>query len=230
MGIENADTANKRSKRYVHAAGWQALTRLYDPVLAMTMREQRFRGAMKGRAGADLPSQGTAVDVGCGTGTFAIALAAERPDVHAIGVDGDAAILGLARQKRGAGPVEWRQGLAQDLPLADGVADVLTMSLLLHHLLTAEKRDALTEARRVLKPGGWLHIADWGRPHDPLMSGAFFVAQAVDGFDRTRDHRAGRVPELIAEAGFGSVERYERLRTAFGSLDIWAATSAEEAG
>ena len=79
------------------------------------------------------------------------------------------------------------------------------------------------EIRRVLKSGGALHVADWGPPHDPLMSAAFFVTQAIDGFERTADHRAGRLPEFLRAAGFPEPERYDRLRTAFGSLDLLAA-------
>lgn len=209
--------------RYIPATRWRIFTRLYDPVLALAMRERRFRDLMRGRVGADLPEGGTAVDVGCGTGTFALALAPAREDARVIGVDGDAEILALARDKPGAGAVEWHEGLAQELPLADRSADVVTMSLVLHHLLPGEKRDALAEAKRVLKPGGSLHIADWGPPHDPLASALFFVSQAIDGFDRTRDHRAGRLPQFVTEAGFGSVERYGRFRTAAGSLDLLTA-------
>jgi SAM-dependent methyltransferase len=226
MGIDKSETDVTSEPRYIPAARWRVFTRVYDPVLAVTLRERRFRGLMARRVSADLPEDGAAVDVGCGTGTFAIALASQRPDARLTGVDGDPEILGLARGKPGAGAIEWREGLAQSLPLAESSADVVTMSLVLHHLLPEEKREALAEARRVLKPGGRFHIADWGKPHDPLISALFFVAQAIDGFDRTRDHRAGRVPELITEAGFDSVERYGRFRTAFGSLDLWTARSA----
>jgi hypothetical protein len=65
--------------RYIPAARWRIFTRLYDPILALTMREKRFRAQMMERVAADLPSGGTALDVGCGTGTFALALAAQRP-------------------------------------------------------------------------------------------------------------------------------------------------------
>lgn len=212
--------------RYIPAARWRAFTRLYDPILALTMREKRFREQMLERVVAELPEGGTAVDVGCGTGTFALALARRRGDAELIGVDGDAEILGLAKAKPGAGGVEWREGLAQELPLPDSSADVVTVSLVLHHLLAEDKRKALAEMRRILKPGGRLQVADWGPPGDPLMSAAFYVVQAIDGFDRTSDHRAGRLPAFITEAGFGSLERYGTFRTGFGRLDLLEAVPA----
>jgi ubiquinone/menaquinone biosynthesis C-methylase UbiE len=210
--------------RYIPAARWRVFSRLFDPVLALTMPERRFRGAMQRRVEAALPQGGTAVDVGAGTGTFAIGLASQRPDAKVTGIDGDPEILSLARAKSGAAAVEWREGLAERLPFDEGSVDVVTMSLVLHHLLPEQKRAAMAEARRVLKPGGSFQIADWGRPHDPLMSALFFVSQAVDGFDRTADHRAGRLPEFLREAGFGGIERYDRLRTPAGSLELLAAT------
>jgi ubiquinone/menaquinone biosynthesis C-methylase UbiE len=215
--------APQAEPQYIPATRWRAFTRLYDPILALTMRERRFREEMLRRVDAELPQEGMAVDVGCGTGTFALALKGRRPDAQVVGVDGDAEILSLARAKSGAEGIEWRKGLAQELPVPAQSADVVTISLVLHHLLPEDKRKALVEMKRILKPGGHLHVADWGRPRDPLMSGAFFVAQAIDGFDRTADHRAGRLPAFIEEAGFSSVERYARFRTAFGVVELLTA-------
>ncbi len=212
--------------RYIPAARWQVFSRLYDPVLSVTLRERRFRGQMLERVDADLPNGGTVVDVGCGTGTFAIALASRRPDAQVIGVDGDPQIMALAQRKPGAGAVEWREGLAQTLPLEDGSVDVVSTSLVLHHLLPGDKRKALAEIKRILEPRGRVHVADWGKPHDPVISTLFFLTQAIDGFDRTADHRAGRLPAFIAEAGFDPVEGYGRLRTGFGSLDLLRAEVA----
>ena len=209
--------------RYVPAAGWRAFTRLYDPVIARTMREERFRGEMLRRVDGDLPEGGAAVDVGSGTGTFALKLKERRPDAQVVGVDGDAEILALAQAKPGAAGIEWREGLAQDLPVEAGSADVVTTSLMLHHLLPDDKRQALAEMKRILKPGGRLHVADWGRPEDPLMSGLFYIVQVADGFDRTADHRAGRLPELIAAAGFDSPEGYGRFRTPVGGIELLGA-------
>lgn len=206
--------------RYVPALGIAALTGLYDTVLALTMRERRWRPPLCERVAAHVPDGGRIVDVGAGTGTLAIALAARRADAQVIAVDGDPEVLRLARSKPGADHVSWRPGLAGELELEDASVDAVVMSLLLHHLEPDAKHRALTDARRVLRAGGRLHVADWGKPHDPGMRAAFAIVQLIDGRAGTRDHAAGRLPTLLVDAGFPRVERYRRLRTVFGSLDL----------
>lgn len=194
--------------------------RLYDPVLALTMRERTFRARLRVQVVAGLSAGATVVDVGCGTGTFAIALAAGEPAVDVTGVDGDAEALRRAKAKPGAERVEWRLGLADALPLDDGMTDRVVMSLVLHHLAPATRSAALREAVRILRPGGRLHVADLGRPSDPAMRAAFLLVRLMDGFDRTRDHAAGRLPALLTDAGLAIVEHHDSLRTAWGTLDL----------
>jgi ubiquinone/menaquinone biosynthesis C-methylase UbiE len=208
--------------RYVPAAGRGVFTRLYDPLVALTMRERTFRGRLLQRVRAALPGNGSLVDVGCGTGTFAIAVAAAT-DARVTGVDGDPSILAIARAKPGAGPVEWIEGRAEALPLPDASADAVVMSLVLHHLLPSAKGAALAEAARVLGPSGRLHVVDWGKPQDILAAAVFSVVRMADGLEPTRDHAAGRLPGLIAAAGFEEDSPSERLRTAFGTLDLISA-------
>jgi len=141
-----------------------------------------------------------------------------------IAVDGDAAVLRLAQRKPGADRVTWHRGLAGELDLDDATADAVVMSLLLHHLDPRAKHRALTDARRVLRPDGRLHVADWGKPHDPVMRAAFGVLQLIDGIQGTHDHAAGRLPAFLAHAGFPHVERYGRLRTGWGSLELLEAS------
>jgi ubiquinone/menaquinone biosynthesis C-methylase UbiE len=212
------------AQRYVPAAGFSALTRFYDPILALTTREGAFRSRMLSAVTERLRSGGRVLDVGCGTGSFALLLAAARPDASVLGLDGDPGALAIARGKATADapPIAWRRALADDTGEPDGSADAVTMSLVLHHLDAGGKAAALREARRVLKPGGTLHVADWGRPQDPLMRGAFTVLQLVDGFATTRDHAAGRLPAFIEAAGFAPAPPYATLRTAFGSLELRA--------
>jgi ubiquinone/menaquinone biosynthesis C-methylase UbiE len=217
------NAAMASADRYVTAAGRRGLTRFYDSALALTTRERLFRGRLAARLLADLPDGARVADVGAGTGTFAIALAAAAPAASVIAIDGDPEVLALAQGKRGAAAVEWQRGLANDLPLADGSCDRVAMSLLLHHLDPAGKRAALAEAHRVLRPGGSLHVADWGRPQDPLMRAGLFTLALFDGFDGIRDHAAGRLPSFIEGAGFTCVLRHDRLRTAWGSLELLSA-------
>ncbi len=210
--------------RYVPAAGRAAFTRLYDPAMALTMREGAWRPALRDRVLSGMPDGGTVVDVGAGTGTFAIGLAEQRPDVEVVAIDGDPNALSLAKAKPGADNVRWCEGLAGQLPLEEGSADALVMSLLLHHLVPAAKHAALIDARRVLRPGGTLHIADWGRPHGLLTRAGFLALQAIDGFPNTRDHAAGRIPAFLSEAGFANTITWRRLRTPWGSLELIDAT------
>lgn len=206
------------------ATGLRGLTRYYDSIIAVTTRERLFRGRMTEQVLAGLPAAARIADVGAGTGTLAIGLASAAPGTDVIGIDGDPEILTMAEGKHGAAAVEWKTGLAEALPLADRSCDRVTMSLLLHHLDADGKRAALVEAHRVLRAGGRLHVADWGKPRDPLMRAGLFTLALFDGFDGIRDHAAGRLPSFVKEAGFGVVRRHDRLRTAWGSLELLSAT------
>jgi ubiquinone/menaquinone biosynthesis C-methylase UbiE len=187
------------------------------------MRERQWRPALLAEVVAALPRDGTAADVGAGTGSFAIALATARPDASVLGIDGDGGVLDRARRKPGAQAVEWREGLAGELPVEDAAVDAVVMSLLLHHLAPAAKERALIESRRVLRPHGQLHIADWGRPRGILPSAGFLALRVLDGFEGTRDHAAGLLPSLIAQAGFKAPRVQKRLPTVWGTLELLAA-------
>ncbi len=208
--------------RYVPAAGRQFLTRFYDLGLKLTMREEAWRPLMVETAVQAQPS--VILDLGCGTGALAIPLA-ERSGARVVGVDGDPKVLAIASGKPGADRVEWTESLASRLPLADGEVDCLVSSLVFHHLPLTIKREALAEAKRVLRPGGQLLIADWGAPQDALMSAAFFGLQCLDGFTTTGDNRRGQIPELIEEAGFDPVRRLQRIRTVCGTFEVLASAS-----
>ena len=109
-----------------------------------------------------LDERWTVGDLGCGTGQVACALA---PFVaHVIAVDRSGEMLQAARRRvRDLASVEVRRGELEALPIADDELDAATLLLVLHHL--PEPALALSEASRVLKPGGRLLIADM-LPHD----------------------------------------------------------------
>ena len=213
--------------RYVPAAGIDALTGVYDVGVRLTMREGRWRRLIVDEIATVDPN--VVLDVGCGTGTLTIAAAEDLPRARVVGLDGDRKVLDLARRKAGSERVEWIEGLADELPFADGEVDAFVTTLVFHHLPLGIKKAVLAEARRVLRPGGRLVVGDWGRPQDPVMSVAFLALQCLDGFANTGDNRRGLVPQLITEAGYDGLRVLRRLRTVAGTFEVMAA-EAPEAG
>jgi ubiquinone/menaquinone biosynthesis C-methylase UbiE len=211
-----------RQQSFVPAAGRHGLTALYDPIVAATMRERTFRSRLLAQVAAGAP--GAVLEIGCGTGSLTVALAQALPSASIIGLDPDPDALARARAKDTAERIEWREGTAVELALADRSVDRVVASLLLHHLTDEEKLRALHEARRVLRSAGSLHVADWGAPQDPLMHAAFFALRAIDGFERTRAHLRGELGSLIERAGFRQPHRHDRLRTGWGTLELLSAS------
>jgi ubiquinone/menaquinone biosynthesis C-methylase UbiE len=206
---------------FLPAAGRAPLA-LYDSAIAFGTRERTFRGRLQAQV-LDGGGELEILDVGCGTGTLAITLAGGGARVTA--VDPDPRALARAQTKRGAPAVRWLQGYAdaaRHMPPAS--VDRVVFSLVLHHLQDEAKRVALIHAQRILRPGGRVHIAEWGVPGDPLMAIAFRALQAIDGAGTTASMGRGELPAMLHDAGFASVVEHDRLRTAFGRLVL---TSAE---
>jgi ubiquinone/menaquinone biosynthesis C-methylase UbiE len=209
--------------RFIPALRFEALTRFYDPIVAATTRERRFKTALVEQVGLQ-PGQ-RLLDVGCGTGTLTLMLKRSSPDSTVVGLDGDPKTLEIARVKaRDAGlELELREGMSWNLGVPYASFDHVTSSLLFHHLDFDAKLCSLSSALRALKPGGELHIADWGRAHDPLMRIAFVGVQLLDGFATTTDNVRGRLPELIERAGFQDVAETARFRTPLGTMSLYRA-------
>ena len=142
-----------------------------------------------------------------------------------MGLDGDPRILSIAERKAASAGVKLRfdVGLSFDLPYPDASFDRVLSSLLFHHLTRSDKRRTIAEIHRVLKPGGQLHVADWGRPSSVLMRMLFYSVQFLDGFDTTRDNVQGLLPSLFEEGRLESVSLRQELRTIFGTLALYSA-------
>jgi arsenite methyltransferase len=111
--------------------------------------------------GALMPGEHV-VDVGCGAGIDSI-IAARMvgPKGSVIGLDMTPAMVGKARagaKEAGLNNVDFRQGLAESLPVADGWADVVISNGVLN--LFPDKLAGLQEMARVLKASGRLQIGD----------------------------------------------------------------------
>ncbi len=109
-----------------------------------------------------LPDDWVVGDLGCGTGPLLSLLSTSVGRV--IGVDGSEEMLAAARGRTRHRPnVELRRGSLEAVPIADNTLDAAVMMLVLHHLPSPAA--ALSEACRVLKPGGRLLIVDMA-PHE----------------------------------------------------------------
>ncbi|TXI04369.1 MAG: methyltransferase domain-containing protein [Rhizobium sp.] len=216
-----------RNESYIPALGYHWLTGLYDPVVRLTTRESTFKPALIAQAGIRAGER--VLDLACGTATLTILAKQSQPAAEVHGIDGDPDILKIAAEKAAAEGLDLklRQGLADALPYADAHFDRAMSSLFFHHLTRETKSAAFAELHRVLKPGGELHIADWGRASDPLMRAAFFGIQLLDGFTTTADNVNGLLPTLMQKAGFEDVCQTERFSTIFGTMALYRARKAK---
>ncbi|HVM39627.1 MAG TPA: methyltransferase domain-containing protein [Acidimicrobiia bacterium] len=111
------------------------------------------------------------VDVGSGAGFDSFIAASQVGDSgRVVGIDMTDEMLEKARStaaELGFDHVEFRDGLAETMPIDDGWADVVVSNGVIN--LCADKRAVFDEIRRVLRPGGWLQFADIanGRPVPP---------------------------------------------------------------
>ncbi len=111
------------------------------------------------------------VDVGSGAGFDSFVAAGQVGNTGRVaGIDMTPEMLAKSRDTAdmlGFTNVEFREGLAEELPVEDGWADAVISNGVIN--LCADKRRAFAEIHRVLRPGGWLQFADIanGRPVPP---------------------------------------------------------------
>lgn len=216
---------SSRPQSYIPALRFDWLTRFYDPVVRITTKEQKFKALLV--AQANLAPGQRVLDLGCGTATLMIMLKRAEPLARVSGLDGDASVLMLAKRKLDAAGIdaELNQGLASTPPFEDASFDRVVSSLFFHHLTRAEKQAVLARARRLLRPGGELHIADWGKAQNVAMRAAFVGVQLLDGFATTTDNVTGMLPTYMRDAGFSEVQETHREMTLLGTISLYKAVA-----
>lgn len=166
-----------------HAGEW-------DRIRALHVAEDEVEAAMLAALGSG-PFR-LLLDLGTGTGRI-LELFSERYE-RGLGIDVSQAMLAYARSKlsaAGLAKAQLRHGDIYNLSLADGAADAVVMHQVLHFL--SEPARAITEAARILSPGGRLLIVDFA-PHD------LEFLRDRHAHDRL-GFAAAQVDEWIAEAG-----------------------------
>lgn len=204
--------------KYIPALRFGWLTPVYDPVLRRLMPEMALKQRLISQA--QITAGQRVLDLGAGTGTLTIIVKEAYPDAEVVGLDGDPVILARAREKAAVAGVAIRldRGLATALPYEDASYDRVLSSLMLHHLTTEDKRRALREVWRVLRPGGELHVLDFGPPQNAL---AWLISQVFRRMERTADNIAGRLPGMFRQAGFIIVEQTGAQMTILGTLALY---------
>lgn len=141
--------------------------RFYDLLVwLLTLgRERPFRERLLDLAHLE-PGE-SVLDVGCGTGTLAIA--AKRrvgPSGMVHGIDASPEMIARATHKAGKADVDvtFRTAIIETLPFPDRQFDVVFSTMMLHHLPRATREQGAREIRRVLKPGGRVLAVEFGMP------------------------------------------------------------------
>lgn len=136
---------------------------LYDAVAWLSTGGQEGAIRRETIAAARITPGASVLDVGCGTGTLAIAAAKKaKTDGEVHGIDASPEMIELARRKAAKKGVAATFHVApiEALPFPDATFDVVLSTFMLHHLPDDVKRAGFAEVHRVLKPGGHLLAVD----------------------------------------------------------------------
>ncbi len=145
------------------------------------------------------------LDVGCGTGEVALLAKTRTKAGNVYGIDPAPEMIAVARSKaaRKKLDVDFRVGVIEALPFPDASLDVVTSSLMMHHLPEDLKVRGLAEVYRVLKPGGCLLVADFMQPSHSITNHLMMVFTRHQGVQNGLEE----VGKLLKDAGFSKTSQ-----------------------
>lgn len=207
---------------FTPALGRRGLTGAYDFAIRLLTREREWRTALLDQV-APLGGQ-TILDVGCGTGSFAILMKQKAPGARIIGLDPDPDVLARAEIKaRKAGvDIEWRQGFASDAAALGEHLDKAVSSLVLHQIPLAGKRSGIEAMFAALRPHGEIHIADYARQESPAMRFLFRqTVQCLDGVADTQPNADGAIEAILTELSGSPASAQRIIPTLTGAISLF---------
>ncbi|RAG87413.1 SAM-dependent methyltransferase [Streptacidiphilus pinicola] len=167
---------------YLPAAGRDAFLPFYDRLTALLGAGELHRTLLDQ---AGLADGQRVLEIGCGTGNLALRAKRSRPGIELVGSDPDPLALARAERKaHGLDGIRFERGYAQRLDHPDASFDRVLSALMFHHLDEDIQAAAAAEVRRVLRPGGSLHLVDFsgsahglhGRLAGRMMKSGHFAA------------------------------------------------------
>ena len=214
-------SVNQTAKNYLPAAGQDWLLPLYDPLVKL-IGVDRLRNTLL--TGAAIRPGHRILDIGCGTGTLVTLIKLRYSDVEVIGLDPDPKALARAARKarRANVAVQLDQGFSNEFPYSDAFFDSVFSSFMFHHVEPAQKAATLREVLRTLKPGGELHLLDFG---GSTVEPKGFLARLLHSHHRLKDNFGDRILVLMEQAGFTDSHEVFHRRTFFGQTAYYRATA-----
>ena len=210
-------------RSYIPALGKRWLLPLYDPYLWLLGADATKRPLIEQ---AEIKSGFRVLDIGCGTGSMAVLIKKLHPETDVVGIDPDPAALSICRRKakRAGLSIEFDRGFADHMPYADASFDRVFSSFMFHHLEAEVKSATLREIRRVLKPGGSLHLLDFVREHGS-HSGTARNGQLIHRSGGVANRIEGRMTSLMDEAGLVDAAEVKRGKNFFGPIAYFRANA-----
>lgn len=205
---------SKANEKYIPALSYRFLTPFYDFIQKYIVRDVRYKTMLIEQA--NIQPEQRVLDLGCGTGTLAIIAKQSQPSAEVSGLDADPDMLKVAKYKSGQLnlPITFDVGFTNKLPYPDASFDRVLSSIMIHHLKTPDKWQTGKEVYRVLKPGGQLHIIDFGKPSTWYGK---ILGPLLHRFEEANDNIDGRLPEMFGAPGL-KTEIVGHFWTFFGDL------------
>jgi ubiquinone/menaquinone biosynthesis C-methylase UbiE len=153
----------------------------------------------------DLKPSDRVLDIGCGTGLLCSMIAGKLDAAQGgavVGIDAAGKMVEVARKKRQTETCRFEAMAAEELAFTDHYFDAAVSSLFFHHVQLDLKKKALSEAWRVLKPGGKLVIADMHIPTTWMGALVSHVSRWFFMQPQIGENTRGVLPGLIESAGF----------------------------
>ena len=156
---------------------------------------------------ARIPHHGTILDLGCGTGSLAFAIARLRPHCEIVGVDRSSDYIAFAQSKSQEGRVRFEAADARKLPFQAGTFDAAASLFVFNFIPDPAK--ALAETRRVTRPGAYISAAVWDYGQDMQMLRLFW--DAVSKLDRSAERLDERHMPLCRKGELAELWTQENL-------------------